>query len=224
MTTEPVIPADGFDLCYSAGDLPLALGMVCADQIPPVFALPPISALVDEMYARLAAAGPPPYIGVTWRAGQRKHNHLSKIAPIEDIGAALAHCGATLIALQRNPEEGEIDTVAAAAGREVHDFTALNDDLESMLALLGALDDYVCVSNTNVHLMAARGLTCRVLVPFPPEYRWMNAGSESPWFPGTRVYRETRGGGWTGALEELGAEIAAAWPPDPRPPRRGDVE
>ena len=91
--------------------------------------------------------------------------------------------------------------------------TRLNDDLEAMLAVCGRLDDYVCVSNTNVHLRASLGGACRVLVPHPPDYRWMSEGRVSPWFPGTRIYRETASDGWTGALAELAADLGNAYPP-----------
>ena len=52
---------------------------------------------------------------------------------------------------------------AGALGREAHDLTALNDDLEGMLALVDLLDDHVSVSNLNVQLRAARGRASRAL-------------------------------------------------------------
>ncbi|MCH8137806.1 MAG: hypothetical protein IH926_02440, partial [Proteobacteria bacterium] len=92
-------------------------------------------------------------------------------------------------------------------GREAHDLTALNDDLEDMLALLALLDEYVTVSNTNVHLSAGAGRTSRVLVPNPPEWRWMAAGDESPWFPGCRIYRQEVNGDWEGAFARLAGDL-----------------
>ena len=95
-----------------------------------------------------------------------------------------------------------------ALGREAYDLMALNDDLEDMLAALSLLDEYVTVSNTNVHLRIGAGGTCRVLVPNPAEYRWMSGGDESPWFPGSKVYRQRVDGDWGGAfaalIEDLG--------------------
>ncbi len=135
---------------------------------------------------------------------------MSKIAPIDGIAEALRGLPATLIALQRDPGELEIAELAKLIGRVVHDFTAINDDLEAMLALVGRLDDYVGVSNTNIHLMIARGGTCRILVPNPPDYRWMTGGDFSPWFPGSRIYRETPEGGWRLAFEALRADLKAA--------------
>ncbi len=85
--------------------------------------------------------------------------------------------------------------------------TGLNADLEAMLALVGALDEYVAVSNTNVHLRAAVARESRVLVPNPPEFRWMQRGAQSPWFPGTTVYRQDVMGNWASALDQLRADL-----------------
>ncbi|MCH8197368.1 MAG: hypothetical protein IH904_04720, partial [Proteobacteria bacterium] len=119
--------------------------------------------------------------------------------------------GGTVAVLQRTPEAGEIDALSQELDREVHDFTALNDDLEEMLALLALLDDYVTVSNTNVHLRAGAGGTCRVLVPNPPEWRWMAAGDESPWFRGSKVYRQGTDGDWDRAYAALARDLAEAF-------------
>ena len=199
------------DTVIAVGDLPMVLRMSGVDQIPPSLRVEPLAERVADIAERLAALGPPPYIGVTWRAGTADRlGSLFKLAPLADIGAALAGLPGTLIALQRLPESGEIAALAAAAGKPVHDLTALNDDLEGMLALLSLLDDYVCVSNTNVHLRAMVGRTCRVLIPAPPDFRWLAAGDESPWFPGSRVYRQGADGSWREALSSLADDLKAA--------------
>ena len=114
----------------------------------------------------------------------------------------------TFLCLQRAPEAGELDRFGEGLGRPLHDFTALNEDLEEMLALLSLMDEYVTVSNTNVLLRAGTGRTSRVLVPNPPEYRWMAEGDESPWFPGCKVYRQKVDGGWDEALDALSNDLA----------------
>ncbi len=80
-----------------------------------------------------------------------------------------------------------------------------------MLALLALLDDYVTVSNTNVHLRAGAGRTSRVLVPNPPEYRWMAEGDESPWFQGSTVYRQRLDGDWGAAFQALSKDLGRAF-------------
>jgi len=199
------------DIRLSIGDLPFLLGHADAAHTPQSVHIPPLPERVAALRARLAAAGPLPYIGLTWRAGVQQRDSLSKTVPLERIAATLAPLAATVIVLQRNPLPGEIDRLSALIQRPAHDFTALNDDLEGMLALLSLLDDYVAVSNTNVHLRAATERTSRVLVPFPPEYRWGLEGG-SPWFRGTAVYREGVDSGWNPALKALGAGLRMAFP------------
>ena len=56
-------------------------------------------------------------------------------------------------------------------------------------------------------LRAVAGKTARVLVPAPPEWRWMAEGKESPWFPGFRVYRQEYDGSWDTAFTELAVDL-----------------
>jgi tetratricopeptide (TPR) repeat protein len=198
------------DLVVSVGDLPFLLDMASVDDVPASIRLPALPDRRTSRQAALTALGPPPYIGVTWQAGADVMKMLYKVAPLERIGACLRHIEGTLIALQREPRSGEIDALAKAAGRPVHDLTGLNDNLEDMLALLALLDDYVTVSNTNVHLRAAVNRGSRVLVPSPPEFRWMATGSVSPWFPDCRVYRQGIDGSWDEALAGLTADLASS--------------
>ena len=199
------------DFTLSVADLPLALGMTSAADIPPPLALIPEPGRTDAMSRKLAGLGPAPTIGVTWRAGlPNKADAVFKLAPIDEIAEALRPVNATVLVLQRHPEPGEIDALTRGLDREVHDLTALNDELEDMLALLALLDEYVTVSNTNVHLRAGAGRTSRVLVPDPPEWRWMATGDESPWFPGSAVYRQGRDGDWGAAFGALDRDLNRA--------------
>jgi hypothetical protein len=61
-----------------------------------------------------------------------------------------------------------------------------------------------------MHLAAGLGRTARVLVPYLPEWRWLEAGDESPWFPGFRVYRQSTSRNWGDALARLRADLLGA--------------
>ncbi len=202
-------PAFGdFDRAVSIGDLPWLLSGEAARATPPAPAIPALAARVRDLTSRLQTAGPPPYVGLTWRAGTTGiSGALSKAAPLAAISRALGEVEATVVSVQREPLDGELSDLAEALGRTPLDLSAFNVDLEDMLALMGLLDDYVAVSNTNVHLRAARGRTSRVLVPLPGEFRWMADGPTSSWFEGTTVYRETVADGWTTAIEALRRDL-----------------
>lgn len=199
----------------SVADLPCVLA---SDAPASVFRLAADPVLESEWRARLAALGPGPYTGVTWRAGTdfrrgpefgRDARALSKEIPAEEVAETLRNAPGTFVSLQRRPVDGEIAMFSEMLARPLHDLAAVNEDLESMAGLLAALDEYVTVSNTNVHLRAGLGRTSKVLVPYPPEWRWMAAGEESPWFPGSRVYRQTPERRWKRALDALRADLAS---------------
>lgn len=198
-------PGDEVRPMVLAADLPLLLP---ADErgafLPPLTLLAEASR-ITQARARLAALGPPPYIGLAWRAGQPKSgpgDSLHKEVPLERLGAALKEVDATWISIQREPRAGERETLACLLGSPVHDLSACNEDLEELLALLSVIDRYVGVSSTSVHLRAGCGGPADVLVPFPHEWRWMAQG-ESPWFPGIRVFRQASSGSWDDAFARL---------------------
>ena len=183
------------------GDLPYLLG---ATNVPPSIAIAPLA--IDT---GLGTFGPPPYIGVAWRAGtQRARRRLRKELPLAALAAAVRQTPGPVLVLQRQPAPGEMVAFATALGRQIVDLSAHNDELEAMLAVVAQLDELVCVSNTNVHLRAAAGRASRVLVPSPPEFRWMAERRESPWFPATSVYRQDADGGWEAALTALSRDLA----------------
>jgi tetratricopeptide (TPR) repeat protein len=216
-----VVPGDAplpaADYHVLLGDLPLALRSQsngAEEETPATLPLTALAERVEEVRARLTALGPPPYIGVTWRGGIAPEQNRGanwaffKQVRLEALAKALRDAGGTTLVLQRLPKPGEIELMAEGVGRPAHDLSTFNDDLEAMLALLTVLDDYVGVSNTNMHLRAGLGKTARVLVPAPAEWRWMTAGERSPWFPGFRIYRQGTDGSWSEVLERLRSDLA----------------
>ncbi len=191
-------------LVLAVGDLPRLLGMQHAGEIPPPLRLFPLPEKLAEMRARLLTLGPPPYLGVTWRGGTKnKKNVLYKECPLVPLTQALRGIPATVLVLQRELLAGEVACFEQTLGKKAHDLGALSEDLETLLALLSLIDEYVGGSNTNMHLRAGVGKTAKVLVSSPPEWRWMAEGRESPWFPGFNVYRQGYDGNWDNAFREL---------------------
>jgi len=199
----------------SVADLPWLLE---SNVAPPPFRIAVPAERTAAWSERLAALGPPPYLGLTWRAGTGRQV-TSEFAPaglaalykeidIPALARAVRGWPGTLLALQRHPESGEIAALSRAAERKLHDLTGLNERLDDMAAVLALIEEYAGVSNTNMHIRAAVGKAARVLVPYPPEYRWMHSGQTSPWFPGFRVYRQPASMDWTQALRELADDLS----------------
>jgi tetratricopeptide (TPR) repeat protein len=196
------------ETALSVADLPFVLGMKDGGQIPPTVCLMPDADSVDRNCARLAAAGPGPYLGLTWRAGtDGRMGIMRKEVPLAGFAAAIRDWPGTLVALQRQPFDGEISELSHLCGRSIADFTADNNSLEDMLAIVSMLESYVAVSNTNVHLRSAVELPTIVLVPRPPDWRWMESAERSPWFPDCPLFRQASDASWNSALDGLTAML-----------------
>ncbi len=194
------------------GDLPGLLGADDGASLPTALPVASDPARRAALAAYLARFGPGPFVGLTWRAGLSRAGRLvlAKEAPAADLAGSLVGVEATFISLQRSPRPGEIAGIAAALGRPVHDGASLNDRLEDALAAMEVLDEYVSVSNTNVHLRAGAGRSARVLVPWPAEWRWLRDAERSPWFPQMPLYRQDAQGDWSAALRRLGEDVRAS--------------
>jgi tetratricopeptide (TPR) repeat protein len=195
------IVIDGVDKPLLAiGDLPYLLNSTNA---VPSINLEPTEGSVRAMERRLKAAGPGPYIGITYRAGGADKDSLFKKAPLDGIGRALKNISATFVNVQRSPEPKETLQLSRLMERPVADFSDVNNNLEEALALMNLLNDYVGVSNLFMHLRAATGRTAHVLVTHPGEYRWQVEGNSSPWFPDFLLYRQEPNGSWEKAFSSL---------------------
>jgi len=196
------------------GDLPAIL---TRDDTPTAWPLVADKSKTAEMRQRLAGLGPAPYLAVTWRAGTdvvrarelgAERSSLSKAIDPAQLGAALRGWRGTVVLLQRGARPLERERFTKALGAPAHDLTSVSEDLPALVALLGLMDEYVGVSNTNMHLLAGLGRSARVLVPYPAEWRWLRREGRSPWFPGFPIYRQAQSRDWSAALNTLREDLA----------------
>jgi len=204
------------DITIAVGDIPLVLLRASKGNGPCTTPLS-LQVLPDRVVAMrsyLERFGPPPYLALTWRAGTPKKEQLtwreqflSKEVSLEALASAIQGFQGTIVSVQRNPEAGETEYLSQIMACPVWDASAINGDLENMLALIGLIQEYVGVSNTNMHLLAGLGRRARVLMPNPPDWRWMATGMTSPWFPLYLIYRQASDGSWGEAMKQLAEDL-----------------
>ncbi len=216
------VPAQGLVPWWAGPKVLLAdLPMLCAEAtrrnvLPPPLRISPLPERATQWRAALAAFGPGPYVAVNWRGGQLQRDpgqvrwfsqlQVKRIEPAL-LGAALKSWPGTVVSVQQQPAAAEFEAFRNACGRNVFDAARANDDIEDLLALLASVDELVGVSTTGVHLRGAAGGSARILVQYPPEWRWMQNGARSPWYPGATLYRQDAGLDWSGALARLRGDL-----------------
>ncbi|MEK6748973.1 MAG: tetratricopeptide repeat protein, partial [Pseudomonadota bacterium] len=190
------------------GDLPYIMGIDAITKIPSALPLCPDVNHLKRMRNKLSTL-PKPWIGITWRAGMPGINQLAKAIPLEQLLGIFLEFTGTLIILQREPTAQELALISQCGLRcVIHNAANANADLEDSLAVLALLDEYITVNNTNVHLRDGLNLPSKVLIPWPPEWRWGNDITASPWFKNCAIYRENKGKQWNTALALLKNTLA----------------
>src|SRR5258706_199904 len=149
-------PAPGLQRGHGVSH-PWILRMQLDSDSPLPLALTAEAGRLASISERLLALGPRPWSALTWRGGVEatgpSRSQLKEV-DIGALGGALRGRRATWISVQRLPRAGERARLAEALGAPVHDFSACNEDLDDVLALLSLADAYVGVSNANSHLRA----------------------------------------------------------------------
>jgi ADP-heptose:LPS heptosyltransferase len=86
------------------------------------------------------------------------------------------------------------------------DFT----DFADTAAAIALLDLVIAVDTSVAHLAGAMGKGVALLIPFSPDFRWLLARTDSPWYPTMRIFRQSRIGDWDAPVAQLRDELASA--------------
>jgi hypothetical protein len=70
-------------------------------------------------------------------------------------------------------------------------------------AVIANLDLVVTSDTAIAHLAGALGKPVFVALGFVPDWRWMDAGERTPWYPSMRLFRQTERGDWAGVFQRI---------------------
>jgi tetratricopeptide (TPR) repeat protein len=145
-------------------------------------------------------------VGICWAGGTAHANDRNRSIPLERFAALLAVPGLDFVSLQKDV------SAAQSAILSEHGVTQLGQeftDFSDTAAVLAALDLVISVDTSVAHLAGAMGKATALLLPFSPDFRWLMARTDSPWYPTMRLYRQSAIGDWDSPLQRLYAELEA---------------
>ena len=193
-------PLPDCDVHCPLGSLPLALKTDAA-AIPAEI---PYLRADDERIAKwrpIIAAMPGKTVALAWAGNAAHANDRNRSIDLRLLEPLLALEGLSFISLQRDLREGDAEVLARhpqlkQPGGEIADMA----DSAAILTLCNAL---ISVDTAVVHLAGALGLAPWVLLPFSPDWRWTQAGAQSPWYPKARLLRQPAQGDWVSVVATL---------------------
>ena len=89
-------------------------------------------------------------------------------------------------------------------------FTDLGDeiaDFTDTAAIMANLDLVISSCTGPAHLAGALARPIWTMLPFSPDWRWMESGVCTPWYPTMRLFRQDRLGDWTQMVDRVRAAL-----------------
>lgn len=140
-------------------------------------------------------------VGLVWAGSPTFGNDRFRSLPLTDLGALSELENVAWYALQKGPAHAQLADAPPAF--RAHDFTGELDSFEDTAALIMHLDRVITVDTAVAHLAGALGKPVWLLLPANSDWRWLEARSDSPWYPGMRLFRQAVLGDWAQVVEEV---------------------
>jgi hypothetical protein len=125
---------------------------------------------------------------VTFKANAQRATGLDPFLTFADVP------GVQLFSLQKGPRAAEL--AASGARNFVIDLASHCADFADTAAAVDLLDLVIMTDSSVAHLAGSLGKPIWNLLCFAPYWLYGVAGSETPWYPSMRLFRQTTAGAW----------------------------
>lgn len=201
-------PLPAHDAQVSLLSLPHVLGLdgtKLATTTPYLSADPRLVATWGEFLGRL----PGRKVGIAWQGNPKYNRDALRSVPLAAFAPLAAIPDVTLVSLQQGAGRANLGQASSPAfplvdpGPEVD--TTAGPFMDTAAIMQGL--DLVITSDTSIpHLAGGLGVPVWLAIAASPDFRWLDRGDASPWYPRARLFRQAAPGDWA----EVFAKMAAA--------------
>jgi hypothetical protein len=144
-------------------------------------------------------------IGISWQ-GAHSQGVAGRAMPLTCFQELSRLTGVRLISLQKGfgtEQLADLPDVELLG----EDFDSGPDAFVDSAAVMECLDLVITLDSALAHLAGALGRPVWVALKRVPEWRWLLDRSDSPWYPGMRLFRQKTDGDWTGVFAEMQSQM-----------------
>ena len=137
-------------------------------------------------------------MGLVW-AG--KPTPRDRSCPLQTLLPVLGDPRFSVLSLQAGPPAADLKALGTQGlitdlGPRLHDFA-------ETAAIMSKLDILVTIDTSVAHLAGALGIRTCLLLLYASDWRWFDRGTDSPWYPSLRLFRQDQPNQWERALDDL---------------------
>ena len=170
--------------------------------------LVPSTEAQQKWRARLAALPGKFKVGISWIGGAPVTRQRLRSQALASWSPLLRQTEIDFISLQYTDCAKELSHVRHELGVNISHWQDAIDDFDQNAALVSQLDLVISVCTTAVHLAGALNVPTWVMTPASPEWRYLNHGTEMPWYPSIILFRQSTPNDWTGVIGRINTRLA----------------
>ena len=180
-----------------------------ADSVPAKVPYVSVPARYRQRWQARLGALSAPRVGVVWSGSTtHKGDHRRSLR----LGLLLELFRGELEwhSLQKEYRAHDLQTLDECQALHRHEHEL--NDFGDTAALVESMDLIITVDTSVAHLAGALGKEVWILLPISPDWRWLLAREDSPWYPSARLFRQPSLGDWDSVLAEVKAALLARFP------------
>jgi hypothetical protein len=152
-------------------------------------------------------------VGLCWRS-EAEHNlhqnpYSNRDVPLECFSPLLAISDTVFFSLQYGATPAEMLMLRELG---IVDLGYLLSDFADTAAAMTNLDVIVSVDTAVAHLAGALARPTLLLLPLLACKRWLAGRPDSPWYPTSRLFRQSKPGDWSGPIEAVARDLCSLAP------------
>ena len=156
---------------------------------------------VDRWKANLADGAGDCRVGLVWASQSRHRTAGAKSVALDTLAPLGEVPGVRLYSLQKG--EAARQAERPPAGMQIEDLSSELRDFSDTAAAVSSLDLVISVDTAVAHLAGAMGRPAWTLLKYAPDWRWLLARGDCPWYPTMRLFRQDRRDDWNAVIEEV---------------------
>jgi tetratricopeptide (TPR) repeat protein/glycosyltransferase involved in cell wall biosynthesis len=141
-------------------------------------------------------------VGIVWAGNPKHHRDYKRSCSLDVFQDFLTVPGVQFYSLQK----GQAGETWQGKNLPLQDLGPSLQDFADTATAISKLDLIITVDTAIAHLAGAMGKPTWLLLAYTPDWRWGLEGSDSPWYPSLRLFRQKQPGDW----QEVGDRIAEA--------------
>lgn len=145
-------------------------------------------------------------VGIGWAGNPKYKKDKDRSFSLSEFAVLGSLEGVVWFSLQKGTATQQIEKYQSDIA--VIDASSDAKDFAETAALIETMDLIITSDSSPMHLAAAMGKEVWLLLSYLPDWRWMDAGDTTPWYPNVRLFRQTSDGDWAGVFARVRAALA----------------